>query len=65
MSCPGPTGDQWMCDGRACTVGGMHTTCRIAKEQEGYIFTYTKRAQLAEEAYKQAKKMRSSNAHKS
>ena len=65
MACPGPSGAEWRCDGRACTVGGIHTTCKIAKEKDGYVFTYTQRAQIAENTYQQLKRSRLSTAHKS
>ena len=47
MAC-GPVGDDnvWLCDGAACNKGGIHTTCKKAKEAEGYIFQYTERALL-------------------
>lgn len=59
MACPGPRGcpgpqgvdDQgnssniWLCDGLGCDVGGVHTTCKKAKEADGYTFQYTHRAE--------------------
>lgn len=45
--CPGPRGDQpniWYCDGTECDCGGLHTTCKKHKEQLGYTFAYTERA---------------------
>jgi hypothetical protein len=53
--CPGPLGvDQdgnpvnnvWFCDGIACDRGAIHTTCKKAKEAEGYTFVYTERAKI-------------------
>lgn len=46
MTCPGPMNGTWWCDGLGCTAGGIHTTCKKAKEADGYIFAYTERAAL-------------------
>lgn len=59
IGCPGPQGvdgdgnpsNIWYCDGRACDRGGIHTTCKKAKETDGYDFQYTERARLAQAVY--------------
>lgn len=51
MACPGPIDGQWRCDGLGCDVGGIHTTCKKAKEADGYTFTYTRRAKTYQQLH--------------
>lgn len=66
IGCPGPLGvdgdgnpsNIWYCDGRACDRGGIHTTCKKAKEADGYDFQYTERARLAQAVYEKERDLR-------
>lgn len=66
IGCPGPQGiddngnpsNVWLCDGLACDRGGIHTTCKKAKEAEGYNFQYSDRAKLAQTAYEKQRNQR-------
>lgn len=72
MACPGPRGcpgpqgvddqgnisNEWLCDGLGCDVGGIHTTCKKAKESEGYTFVYTRRAEILAQEHERQKAIR-------
>lgn len=65
MACPGPSGaippstpvvinddtKVWVCDGYGCDCGGIHQTCKAAKEAEGYTFVYSHRGQVYQELH--------------
>lgn len=65
MACPGPSGaippstpvvinddtKVWVCDGYGCDCGGIHQTCKAAKEAEGYTFVYSERAAAYQEIH--------------
>ena len=53
-----PVNNIWLCDGLACGAGGIHTTCKKAKEAEGFTFVYTERARLANGVYEKARDIR-------
>lgn len=57
MAC-GPIDGVWYCDGIACDKKGIHTTCKNAKEAEGYTFAYTERARLAQAAHDRERDLR-------
>lgn len=64
--CPGAPGvddngassNVWYCDGPACDRGGIHTTCKKAKEADGYDFRYTERARLTQAVYEKERDIR-------
>lgn len=59
MACPGPNiNGEWLCDGLGCNVGGIHTTCKKAKESEGYTFVYTRRAEILAQEHERQKAIR-------
>lgn len=38
MACPGPNiNGEWLCDGIACNVGGIHTTCKKQKKMKDIL----------------------------
>ena len=53
--CPGPDKDPevkiWWCDGHACPVRGIPSTCKLSVEQRGYEMQYTPRGKAAEKQY--------------
>ena len=62
MAC-GPQGDDktWYCDGLSCSKGAIHTTCKKAKEAEGYTFVYTERARLTRGIHDKERDIRLAN----
>lgn len=66
IGCPGQLGidgdgnfsNIWYCDGLACDRGGIHTTCKKAREADGYDFQYTERARLAQAVYEKERDIR-------
>lgn len=62
-----PVNNIWLCDGIACDRaragdrGAIHTTCKKAKEAEGYTFAYTERARLAQGVYEKGRDIRLAN----
>lgn len=53
-----PVNNIWLCDGLACDRGGIHTTCKKAKENEGYTFVYTRRAELYAQEHERQRAIR-------
>lgn len=53
-----PVNNIWLCDGPACDRGAIHTTCKKAKEADGFTFVYTERARLAQAVYEKERDIR-------
>ena len=53
-----PVNNIWLCDGLACDRGAIHTTCKKAKEADGYDFRYTERARLTQAVYEKERDIR-------
>lgn len=56
-----PINNIWLCDGPACDRGAIHTTCKKAKEADGFTFVYTERARLAQAVYEKERDIRLAN----
>lgn len=56
-----PVNNVWLCDGLACDRGAIHTTCKKAKEADGFTFVYTERARLAQGVYEKERDIRLAN----
>ena len=56
-----PVNNIWLCDGLACDRGAIHTTCKKAKEADGYTFVYTEHARLAQGVYERERDIRLAN----